>query len=105
MKLIYIILNFISLSYLCSCTNSTMLSDSLAKSGSNRAELEKVMKHYSSLPDSLKLKAATFLIANMPGHGALCSKAIYDIEKQICAYPHNIIDTVSLNKLLDSLSN
>jgi len=82
-----------------------MLSDSLAKAGSNRAELEKVIEHYSSLTDSLKLKAATFLIENMPGHGTLCSKAIYDIQEQLGAYPHNRIDVVSLNHLWDSLSN
>ncbi len=35
MKLIFIILNLIALSHLCSCSNSTMLSESLAKAGSN----------------------------------------------------------------------
>ena len=38
-------------------------------SGENRGELEQVLAHYSHDPaDSLKLKAAKFLIANMPGH-------------------------------------
>lgn len=35
----------------------------------NRGELEKVLSYYSSPDDSLKLKAAFFLIANMEGHG------------------------------------
>jgi len=40
----------------------------LKYAGSNRGELEKVLKQYSSNPaDSLKLRAATFLIVNMPG--------------------------------------
>ena len=37
--------------------------------GSNRPELEKVLDHYSANPaDSIKLKAASFLIENMPHH-------------------------------------
>jgi hypothetical protein len=36
--------------------------------GDNRSELEKVLKHYGKNPaDSLKLRAAEFLIVNMPG--------------------------------------
>lgn len=38
----------------------------LEAAGSNRAELEKVLEHYKD--DTLKLRAAKFLIANMPGH-------------------------------------
>jgi len=38
------------------------------QAGSNRRELIKVLKHYSRNPaDSLKLRAAEFLIVNMPG--------------------------------------
>jgi hypothetical protein len=40
----------------------------LKQAGRNRGQLEKVMKHYSRNPDdSLKLRAAEFLIVNMPG--------------------------------------
>jgi len=40
----------------------------LKQAGSNRKQLEKVLKHYSRNPaDSLKLRAAEFLILNMPG--------------------------------------
>ena len=36
--------------------------------GKNRRELEKILKHYGKNPsDSLKLRAAEFLIVNMPG--------------------------------------
>ena len=45
------------------------LENALRFAGENRPELEKVLAHYSSdLNDSLKLKAAKFLIKNMPGH-------------------------------------
>jgi hypothetical protein len=41
----------------------------LKRAGGNRPELEKVLQHYSVNPgDSLKYKAAVFLIENMPGH-------------------------------------
>jgi hypothetical protein len=40
----------------------------LFMAGDNRPELEQVLKHYSQKPeDSLKLRAAEFLIVNMPG--------------------------------------
>jgi hypothetical protein len=40
----------------------------LFMAGDNRSELEKVLKHYSKNPaDSMKLRAAEFLIINMPG--------------------------------------
>ena len=43
-------------------------------SGNNRGELEKVLAHYSQDPaDSLKLRAAIFLIENMPGQYSLTS--------------------------------
>ncbi|WP_143813381.1 hypothetical protein [Parabacteroides provencensis] len=38
----------------------------LSIAGDNRAELEKVLEHYKQ--DTLKLKAACFLIQNMPSH-------------------------------------
>lgn len=41
----------------------------LRQAGDNRAELEKVLDHYRGDPaDSLKYRAAAYLIANMPGH-------------------------------------
>jgi hypothetical protein len=50
------------------CTKSPpgMLEQALQISGDNRAELEKVFRHYETEP--LKLKAAQFLIENMFGH-------------------------------------
>jgi len=55
---------------LCGCSDySSEVQYALKSAGSNRPELEKVLHHYSSHPkDSLKYKAAIFLIKNMPGH-------------------------------------
>ena len=52
--------------------NPVLLEEVLAYSGANRPELEKVIAHYARNPeDSLKLRAAVFLIENMPGHYAM----------------------------------
>lgn len=43
----------------------------LNMAGENRSELEKVLEHYKD--DTLKQKAARFLIINMPGHGTFAN--------------------------------
>ncbi len=49
--------------------NNKKTESALEQVGSNRKELGKVIEHYKGKPeDSLKLKAACFLIENMPGH-------------------------------------
>lgn len=61
--------NLITLSLLLimtSCSNGRLLKQALDSAGSNRSELETVLKHYSGHPD--KLAAARFLIENMPAH-------------------------------------
>jgi hypothetical protein len=51
----------------------------LALAGKNRAELEKILAYYSAKPeDSLKYKAAVFLIENMPGHFSYQNQAIME---------------------------
>ncbi|GHT75907.1 hypothetical protein AGMMS50262_12680 [Bacteroidia bacterium] len=45
------------------------MEQALILAGDNRSELEQVLSHYASNPvDSLKYKAAVFLIENLPGH-------------------------------------
>ena len=55
-----------------SCTHYPPdIEEVLQQAGDNRHELEKVLKHYGKSPDdSLKLRAAEFLITHMPGHDA-----------------------------------
>ena len=50
----------------CTSVNDQRLEAALQMAGENRGELEKVLKHYEH--DTLKLKAARFLIENMPQH-------------------------------------
>ncbi|WP_436417263.1 hypothetical protein KCV26_12710 [Petrimonas sulfuriphila] len=67
-------MNFIRCIFLiliCSCTvkGPSELQQALLFARDNRAELEKVLKRYSIDPaDSLKYRAACFLIENMPGY-------------------------------------
>jgi hypothetical protein len=53
----------------CSCTRySPEIEAVLKQADGNRSELEQVLQHYGKNPaDSLKLRAAEFLIVNMPG--------------------------------------
>jgi hypothetical protein len=51
-----------------SCNKTSRLGFALEAAKQNRGEIEKILNHYSVLEDSLKLKAAIFLIENMPGH-------------------------------------
>ena len=66
---IRVFLNTVLILLVCSCTSySDDMEAVLRQAGKNRMELEKVLKYYSNNPaDSLKLKAAEFLILNIPG--------------------------------------
>jgi hypothetical protein len=67
------------------------LEEALRFAGENRSELEKVLAHYSSDPnDSLKYRAAVFLIENMPGHYS------YKNAEWLDAYYHELDTAVSL---------
>ena len=65
-------LNFLfSVYFLSACMSrrSAEVIEALELAGRNRSELECVLDHYAACEaDSLKLRAAEFLIANMPGH-------------------------------------
>ncbi len=67
-----------------SCQKSR-LEQALEAAGGNRSQLEKVLDHYRADPaDSLKLKAAHFLIENMPHHytmhGEVLNKYFQEID-------------------------
>ncbi len=70
---------FISCYLLISCnSNNKQLSVALEQAGQNRNELEKVINHYQQHPkDSLKLKAAYYLIENMPRHFSYDTTNLY----------------------------
>jgi hypothetical protein len=64
---------------LTACFEPSHLEQALVLAGENRAELEKVLAYYSKSPaDSLKYKAACFLVENMPGHYSYKNNASLD---------------------------
>ena len=91
----------------CCTFTPSKLEEALVLSGENRCELEKVLKHYSACDDSLKLKAAEFLIENMPGHYTLRGKTIDHyreiIDKDsISSYYYKKILDISLSHFVSS---
>ena len=57
------------LAFLFAACHSSPLKKALKQAGINRKSFESVLEYYSGNPaDSLKLKAAKFLIENTPGH-------------------------------------
>ena len=86
------------------CTPSR-LEKALKLSGSNREQLEKVLQHYSSPADSLKLQAALFLIENMPGHYTLRGDKI-DLFRQAidqdttCSYYYKKLYEITLDHFI-----
>jgi hypothetical protein len=72
----------------------------LFMAGDNRAELEKVLKHYGHNPsDSLKLRAAEFLIANMPGKYSLEYEAPFESVVAVYMRWDDIEDRQAVNKI------
>ena len=60
------------------CADRSYLNYALTSAGSNRPELETVLNHYQeSDPNPDKLRAAEFLIENMPAHYSYAGKEIY----------------------------
>ncbi len=70
--------------YSCSPRFSPEIEQSLRMAGRNRSELGKVLKHYEKNPaDSLKLRAAEYLIAYMPGHYSYVGDDIHRFYAEI----------------------
>ncbi len=86
-----IIILFVFASCLLVCGGSPYsdeIPEVLQPAGDNRVELEKVLSHYASGDDSLKLNAALYLIANMEGH---------------CYVTYSMVDTVGTTVAFDVL--
>lgn len=89
MKFLNNIILAISILLIVSCNrgNKTLnnnLNFALEYSDNNRAELEKVLNYYSTnVDDSLKLKAAKFLISNMVGYYSITGELMDQLVKDI----------------------
>ena len=61
------------------CTKRSFVAEVLDSAGSNRSELEAVLDHYRTADNnSQKLRAAEFLIENMPAHYSYAGSEIHD---------------------------
>lgn len=81
----------ISLLFIFACSTNDRLETALEMSGKNRAELEKVLGYYSKdKADSLKLRAAIYLIENMPGHYNLYGGSVKSYIEQFDSLNPNV---------------
>ena len=61
------------------CSKHSPVADVLDSAGSNRTELEAVLNHYRTVDNNpQKLRAAEFLIENMPAHYSYAGAQIYE---------------------------
>ena len=82
-----------------SCTHDNQrLEAALSLAGENRAELEKVLRHYED--DTLKYRAARFLIENMPYHTYYDGKELEKFRKYFTCFTHT---RKTSSELIDSL--
>lgn len=92
------------------CTTPSKLEEALRLGGDNRRQLEKVLQHYTAPEDSLKLKAARFLIANMPGHYTLRGDKIDHFRQMIdqapeCSYYYKKLYDITLDHFIQNDKN
>lgn len=108
MRIIAKIIILICLLCLNACSNDSLLEQVLTYADFNRPELEKVLTHYKH--DSLKYRAACFLIENMPGKYGIEAENPDDAYKR---FLKNIpekdsvywkLDSCHVGHLLDSVS-
>lgn len=97
------IISFILFSILTSCIQQgSQLEQAISQSGDNHIELEKVLLHYSAnQSDSLKLKAAKFLIENMPGHYSILSDELSDYKQHLLQYDAYIKAPAHIRAMFD----
>ncbi len=90
---------------LTSCVKNTELENALEMAGSNRSELEKVLNHYRKNPaDSLKLRAAEFLISNMIYHHTFENTKLKDYYAELIKLNNDTIKAANCKNKYDSLA-
>ena len=88
--------------FLCSCNSRSRLDTALECAGENRTELQKVLDYYQAGGDAEKLKAARFLIENMPLHYNLSGYSIREYARRIDSYG-GPVPTDTINRWWDEL--
>jgi hypothetical protein len=86
--------------------NISQIEISLIRSGDNRPELEKVIEHYSqNKQDSLKLKAAMFLIENMPIHLSLFGERVLHYQNEFRELLNDNVSEDQLFEVIEKFNN
>jgi len=91
----------------CMSRRSAEVIEALELAGRNRSELERILDHYAACEaDSLKLRAAEFLIANMPGHQCIYGPEVDSFFCEIdslldCEVSDSYPIVVGLNEIAD----
>lgn len=81
-----------------SCREDDSLDKALSQAGKNKVEFFQVLKYYGSNPkDSLKLKAAKFLISNMLQHYTAINQPIKEMQKKMQQSDSIITSKFTLN--------
>ena len=91
------VISYVILLFFIACRQETPLEYALAASGENRKELELFLDYFRE--DSLKYKAACFLIENMPGAFAVNEEIV-----SACKPFYQMYDSLSHTYDYDSLS-
>lgn len=98
--LLFIILLF------CQCTKEGSLPWALELAAENRSELESVLSHYQNKePDTLKYKAAVFLITNMPGHYSYRGNEILEYYEEVIPVLDSHIDIKEKKDSIERIAN
>lgn len=100
-RILFTIISILIISY--SCTKPSELTMALYLAGDNADELEKVLLHYSgNKNDSLKYKAAVFLIENMQGHYSVCGESLSKYYKALDSIQLSTEDYNQVKSFYDS---
>lgn len=79
------------------CSRHNSLDVAFVQSGSNRAELEKVLRHYED--DGQKYRAACFLIENMPRKGSIVYQGRWHENRKV----ESDLQTVKADFLIENI--
>lgn len=104
-KLTKAIITLLLIQLITSCTQKVnILENALISANENRDELEKVLNHFNQSPsDSLKYKAACFLIENMELHGNMLYKILDSGNKKVEFNPMNYPNREKAKQAKDSV--
>lgn len=104
----YFTVSIVIITFVACGDNLPTVKQALNAAGSNRRELEKVLEHYKRNPhDSLKYRAAEYLIRYMPFHTSMggAYEAYFDAVDSLLSLPNQTDITRKIEQISDSLQS